>query len=125
MNIGPSRGPSPKRLIIRVFFGIFLFSIILAVGYYSWSGMVSLWKTTFTPKSITISYKHIYSESLQKQIESFARHEIDMQELASFSPREFHNKIKQYFKIVRRIDWDTSLPEGALLTIEGVKHLRS
>jgi hypothetical protein len=123
VTVGLRKGPRPKRLIRRVFFGIFLFSIIIAIGYYSWHGAVALWQTTFTPKSITISYKHLYSESLQKQIESFARHEIDENSLASFSPGDFYKKLKQYFKIVRRVDWDTNSPEGALLTIEGVRPL--
>jgi hypothetical protein len=117
------KNKTSKRFGRRILVGVFLLSVILVSGYYAYQGAVALWHRAFTPSSFIISFKDIYSESLQKQIRTFIYRELAAKDLLQFSAVRFHKTLKNNFKIVYRVDWNKTSPGGAVLTVVGVKPL--
>lgn len=78
-------------------------------------------KEISTPQEIEYSLKHIYSESLKKNIAEFIEKHSKPHKLSNFDPEKFYKKLKTKFKMVKKIKWDFTQPQTAKLTIKGVK----
>lgn len=97
-----------------------ILSVIMAAGM-GFFIQKKLRQNLFSPDSITIDYKHIYSAAVRRDIDSFARDYLSSSDYFDFKLHAFYEKLKERFKIVKSISWNWGALDNFMITVEGVK----
>lgn len=73
----------------------------------------------FTPKTVRLEIKNIYSSTITQQITSFLNKQTAEQSLLDFEPDTFYQALKEKFPIVKEFEWEYEVPQTLHLTIVG------
>lgn len=77
----------------------------------------------FVPTSVSIKYKHIYSDDVKKEIDVFVKNYISKANFLCLDLNLFYKNLKEKFKVVKSIDWNWDSLGHASVTIVGVRPL--
>jgi hypothetical protein len=119
---GRTKKTKKIRLVRLVILCILLVLAVSSITYFTISLIEKVIpKKSTTTKKVVVIYTNFYSDELKNKIQKFVDSEFNAEKESSFNPAEFHERLKDNFKIVKKMTWNTSLPSKNVLTIEGVK----
>lgn len=96
--------------------------LVLLVFVSAWLGYVGYKKyKSFVPSTIVIDYKHVYSDAIRKDIDTFARKYLSSNDYFDFRLHGFYEKMREQFKIVRAVSWNWDSLDKVMITVEGVE----
>lgn len=114
-------------LIRKVLYrGIFILIVLAIIGFciFFWINRKKYFHTIqehLAPQLVTVSYDHIYSQTVQQQLQAFIGEQITGELLLHFKPAYFSKHIKKQFPIVAKVFVHRQTPELLCINVIGAK----